>query len=172
MFIAAEHDLFPLLRALFNRPEFYATGGEAGTRAQPAEYAVTLMAGDEDPAATSASCGAARRWVRSCSTRRTSPVEGNSYWLNTSALSGRANLAKTSRTRCARTAGSTPSTTMATADAVDHVATYFGVTLSPVTRDALDRRPPGGEEHHQGQRVVGADEPADHGHGPPEFHMA
>jgi len=64
--------------------------------------------------------------------------KANSYWLNTSALSGRANLARSVAYNLRKNGGFDFIYTMGTAAAVDHVATYFGITsMSAVTRNAL-----------------------------------
>jgi uncharacterized protein (DUF1800 family) len=71
----------------------------------------------------------------------------NTYWLTTSAVSGRANLAK----RVAglvRANGTFDSLiNVSVGSAVDQIAAYLGITLAPATRQALI-------DAHQAERIA------------------
>ena len=139
VFLANDLAVAPLLRAMFNRPEFYATAAKQGLVRTPTDYSVAVMfhAGQ-----TAQSLGLSWRSESMGQILLNPPnVSGwraNGYWLNTSALSGRANLARQVSSRLRQNGGFDFIHTMATDAAVDHVASYFGITsMSAVTRNAL-----------------------------------
>jgi uncharacterized protein (DUF1800 family) len=138
-FMASNLEIKPLLRALFLRPEFYSATAKEGLVRTPTEYAVAVMfhAGQ-----TAQQLGLSWRAETMGQILFNPPnVAGwkaNSYWLNTSALSGRANLAKSVANTLRKNGGFDFIYTMATDAAVDHVANYFGISnMSTVTRNAL-----------------------------------
>lgn len=138
VFIAHNMQLFPLLRALLNRPEFYSTAAKQGLVRSPIEYAVALLEATKIPTAdlNLVSRGEAMNQIL-LNPPNVSGWKSNGYWLSTSALSGRASLAKAVSSRLRENGGFDHLHDMSAADAVDEVAAYFRVTLTPVTRDAL-----------------------------------
>lgn len=139
VFIAAEMELRPLMRAMFLRPEFYGATAKWALVRSPTEFIVATLY----HLRTNADSIAAE-W-------RSGPMgqvlfdppnvagwKGGSSWLTTSALSGRAQLAAAESYRICTGSDFQGINAMTPADAVDHVARYFGVfPLSTPSRDAL-----------------------------------
>jgi hypothetical protein len=139
VFLAHDLELAPLLRALFTRPEFYATSAREGLVRTPTEFAVAAM---YHSGTSAASLGLSWRSESMGQVLFNPPnVSGwkaNGYWLNTSALSGRANLATSVAYALRKNGGFDFLYAMPTDAAVDHVANFFGITsMSDVTRGAL-----------------------------------
>jgi uncharacterized protein (DUF1800 family) len=139
VFLANNFEVMPLMRALLNRPEFYSEQAKQGLVRTPTEYAIAVM---YYTGQTAQSLGLSWRSESMGQILFNPPnVAGwkaNSYWLNTSALSGRANLAKSVANTLRKNGGFDFIYTMATDAAVDHVANYLGITnMSSVTRNAL-----------------------------------
>ncbi len=139
VFVSNGMQLLPLLRALLNRPEFYSTTAKQGLVRSPIEWFVALCV---QTGVTPSQMGLSWRGEMLGQSIFNPPnVSGwrsNGYWLNTSALSGRAGVAR-SVTWHLRSGPQfnflndfTPSA------AVDYVADYLGISpLSTLTRNAL-----------------------------------
>ncbi len=141
---AADMDLTNLVRLILTRPEFYSTTAKQGLVRTPIEYIVAL-------------CYYTRRHPRSSSVSswraestgqqmyqppNVSGWKPNAYWLNTSALAGRADFARSVTWRLRDTGGAFADNNViydkTVPDAVDFVAAYFGIhPLSTTTRNAL-----------------------------------
>ena len=138
VFVASNLSVLELLRALFNRPEFYSAEAKQGLVRSPVEWVVAVLA----QTGLSAATVKVFDYSLPMGQRLFDPpnVAGwgtNSYWLTTSAVSGRANLAK----RVAglvRANGTFDSLiNVSVGSAVDQIAAYLGITLAPATRQAL-----------------------------------
>jgi uncharacterized protein (DUF1800 family) len=139
-FLANGFELRPLVRALLLRPEFYATEVRQGLVRPPTDWAVALL--------HHAGLHAVDLWLetRAASTGQLlfSPPnvagwKGNSAWVTTSALSGRAEIAKTVAWWNLRaTHGFDHLAAMDVDAAIDDVARRFDVyPLSATTRAAI-----------------------------------
>ena len=149
VFLANNLSVLELLRALFNRSEFYSATAAQGLVRTPTEWVVALLV------QTGLSSATIKVWEygESMGQRIFDPPnvagwKANSYWMTTSAVSGRANLAKKVASLLRLNGGFDNLITMSVAQSVDHVAAYFGITLSSPTRQALI-------DAHQAERVAG-----------------
>jgi uncharacterized protein (DUF1800 family) len=140
---AADMNLTNLVRGILNRPEFYDTPAKQGLVRTPIEFIVALCYYTGVDAGT---LGVAWR-AESAGQQMYQPpnVAGwkpNAYWLNTSAIGGRADFAR-SMTWWLRDDGrpfedGNVIYNKTVPDAVDFVAAFFGITpLSTTTRNAL-----------------------------------
>jgi uncharacterized protein (DUF1800 family) len=142
VFIAANLDLKPLLKALLIHPEFYSTAAKQGLVRTPTDWLVALshatgLTGDD--------LGGSWQGERMGQTLYNPPnVAGwkaNAYWMNTGAVSARAGVARGITWHLRNTGpynGFEDLNGMTAAAAVDFVATYFGMApLSTATRNAL-----------------------------------
>jgi len=135
-------ELRPLLRALLLRPEFYATTSRQGLVRSPVEWLVALSF---HTGLTGADLGVSWQGERMGKSLFNPPnVSGwrpNAAWLGTSALDGRAGVARSVTWRLrdeARPYRFEDVHAMTVEAAVDHVAAYFGIhPLSSTTRGAL-----------------------------------
>ena len=139
IFIAAGMELLPLVRALLNRPEFYTPEAKQGLVRTPTEWAVALLAASGQ---TSSAVGLYYMSDQMGQTVFNPPnVAGwknNSYWMTTSALSGRAAVAKKVASLMRANNGYDNLYTLTPGDAVDYVATAFNVfPLAATTRQSL-----------------------------------
>ncbi len=147
--IAANMELKPLLVALFNRSEFYSVAAKQGLVRTPTEFALQLMyrtgLKSDD---LGLSWSAERMGQVLLNPPNVSGWKANAYWLNTSALSGRAALARDITWKLRDHEGFDNLYDLTPDAAVDFVATYFGIApLSSVTRNALIAA-------HQAQRAT------------------
>jgi uncharacterized protein (DUF1800 family) len=136
---AADMDLKNLARLILNRPEFYSTAAKQGLVRTPIEYIVALCyytglsAGDLGVSWRADSAG-----QQVYQPPNVSGWRPNAYWLNTSALAGRADFARSVTWQLRANGGFNNLYAMSAANAVDYVATYFGIyPLSTTTRTAL-----------------------------------
>ena len=139
LFVANNLEIKPLVRAILNRPEFYSPAAKQGLVRTPTEWAVALLAGS---GLTSNAVGLLNLADGMGQTVFNPPnVAGwknNGYWLTTSALSGRANVAKRVASLMRANNGFDNLYLMAVGDAVDFVAKTFSVyPLADSTRTAL-----------------------------------
>ena len=138
LFIANNLEIRPLVTAILNRPEFYSTQAKQGLVRTPTEWAVALLVASGQ---TSAAVGlydyADRMGQMVFEPPNVSGWRNNGAWLSTSALSGRAAVAKKVASLMRANGGFDFLYAMSTADAVDHVAGVFGLTLAGTTRAAL-----------------------------------
>jgi len=138
VFIANNLEIKPLLRALLNRSEFYSTTAKQGLVRTPTDFVVDILY---------------RTGLKSDDLRLSWSMEytgqllfnppnvagwkSNSYWINTSSLSGRAAIARGVIWQVLDGGTFDAVDDMTVEQAVDHIAGYFGLDLAPVTRTAL-----------------------------------
>ncbi|MFN8021356.1 MAG: DUF1800 domain-containing protein [Acidimicrobiales bacterium] len=148
VFVSNNLSVLELLRALFNRTEFYSPQAKQGLVRTPTEWVVALLVQTGLSAATvkvfdySGMLG-----QRIFDPPNVAGWKANTYWLTTSALSGRANLAKRVASLVRANGAFDNLITMSVADSVDAIATYLGIALAPVTRQALI-------DAHQAERIA------------------
>jgi uncharacterized protein (DUF1800 family) len=136
---AADMSILNLVRGILNRPEFYSTTAKQGLVRTPVEYIVALC---YYTGLTADNLGVAWRAEYTGQQMYQPPnVAGwkpNAYWLNTSALAGRADFARSVASQLRAGGGFNNLYPMTAANAVDYVANYFGISpLSTTTRNAL-----------------------------------
>jgi len=139
VFIANGMEITPLVRAMLNRAEFYAPEAKQGLVRTPTEWAVALLVGSGK---TSSAAGlynlSAGMGQTVFDPPNVSGWKNNSYWLTTSAVSGRAAVAKKVAALMRANGGFDNLYAMSAADSVDYVADVFSVApLSATTRSAL-----------------------------------
>lgn len=127
VFMANNLELVPLLRALLNRAEFYSTEAKQGLVRTPTEWAAAILAAT---GLTSKAVGlynvADRMGQRVFEPPNVSGWKNNTYWLTTSALSGRAAVARKAASLWAETNFSAV-INMSAAGALDFAAQMFAV---------------------------------------------
>ena len=138
-FLANNLELTPLLRTIFNRPEFYSVTAKQGLVRTPTDFMVAILV----HTATAAKDHNLRSKGDPMGQELFEPPnvagwKANTYWMNTSALSGRGLLAKEIAAKLAKLPAFLALAPMAVPDAVDWVANYFALApLSTVSRDSL-----------------------------------
>lgn len=140
---ADNNDIKNLLRVMLNRPEFYATAAKQGLVRTPIEYFAALcyycqpMTADDLGLAWQSETTGQHMF----NPPNVSGWRPNAYWLHTSGMSGRANIAQYavwSLTQDGRPFGDdSVISSRTTSAAVDFVANFFGLSLSTVTRNAI-----------------------------------
>ncbi len=140
---ADNHDIKNLLRVLLNRDEFYQPAAKQGLVRTPIEYFAALcyharpMAADDLGLAWQAESTGQQIFQPP----NVSGWRPNGYWLHTSGVSGRANIARYAAWSLQQTGrpfdDETVISSRTTAAAVDYVAAFFGLSLSTATRDAI-----------------------------------
>ena len=136
---AADMNLHNLLRSILVRPEFYSTTAKQGLVRTPIEYIVALCyyAG-LTPDDLGVSWRAESTGQQKYQPPNVSGWRPNAYWLNTSAVAGRADFARSATWQLRANGGFDNLYTMTAANAVDYVANFFGIfPLSTTTRTAL-----------------------------------
>ena len=140
---AADMDLTNLVRQILTRPEFYSTTAKQGLVRTPIEYVVALCYySGVTPDQLGVSWRAESAGQQMYQPPNVSGWRPNAYWLNTSALAGRADFARSVTWRLRDTGGAFADNNViydkTVPDAVDFVASYFGIhPLSTTTRNAL-----------------------------------
>ncbi|MGE0140865.1 MAG: DUF1800 family protein, partial [Ilumatobacteraceae bacterium] len=139
VFIANNLEIKPLMAALLKRPEFYSTTAKQGLVRTPTEWLVAIS---YYTGIASSELGGSWMGDQMGQALYNPPnVAGwkhNGYWLNTSSLSARADIARGVTWHLRDNDGFSNLNSMTVADAVDYVASYFGIApLSTVTRNAL-----------------------------------
>ncbi len=139
VFLNSDLDVRTLMRALLVRPEFYGTTTKQGLVRTPVEWMVAIMhATGLTPDELGASWIGERMGQSVFNPPNVAGWKHNSYWLNTSALSGRAQVARGVTWRLRNNDGFSNLASMSTSAAVDYVAAYFNIApLSVTTRNAL-----------------------------------
>ncbi|MCU1394975.1 MAG: hypothetical protein JWM34_3403 [Ilumatobacteraceae bacterium] len=139
VFIANNLELRPLVRALLLRPEFYSPDAKQGLVRTPTEWAVaTLVASGQTSAAVGLFNLADGMGQKVFSPPNVAGWKNNSYWLTTSAVSGRATVAKKVASLMRANGGYDNLYAMSTGDAVDAAAAAFSIApLGDPTRAAL-----------------------------------
>jgi uncharacterized protein (DUF1800 family) len=139
VFLNSDLDVRVLMRALLLRPEFYGTTAKQGLVRTPVEWIVAIMhATGLTPDQLGVSWIGERMGQSLFNPPNVAGWKHNAYWLNTSALSGRAQVARGVTWHLRNNDGFANLSSMTTAAAVDHVATYFNIApLSTTTRNAL-----------------------------------
>lgn len=137
-FLATDLELRPLIRAILLRPEFYSPQARQGLVRSPVEWSVAILA---HTGLTARQCLIAD-WSIQMGQRALDPPnvagwKANGYYLTTSALSARANIARRAAGRLRLNSGFNYLYAMTPTQAVATVAAFFGVVLSPSTRQTL-----------------------------------
>lgn len=137
--IANSMELRPLLRALLLRPEFYSTTARQGLVRTPTDWLVAISFATGLPAEELGGSWMGDQMGQALfNPPNVAGWKANAYWLNTSAISARANVARGVTWHLRQNAGFDNLHAMTVPDAVDHVAQYFGIhPLSTTTRNAL-----------------------------------
>ena len=136
---AADMNLHNLVRSILVRPEFYSTTAKQGLVRTPIEYIVALCyyAG-LTPENLGVSWRAESTGQQMYQPPNVSGWRPNAYWLNTSAVAGRADFARSATWQLRDNGGFDNLYVMTAANAVDYVANFFGIyPLSTTTRTAL-----------------------------------
>ena len=139
VFLNSDLDVRVLMRALLLRPEFYGTTAKQGLVRTPVEWIVAIMhATGLTPDQLGVSWIGERMGQSLFNPPNVAGWKHNAYWLNTSALSGRAQVARGVTWHLRNNDGFANLSSLTTAAAVDFVATYFDIApLSGTTRNAL-----------------------------------
>jgi uncharacterized protein (DUF1800 family) len=139
VFLNSDLDVRTLMRALLVRPEFYGTTARQGLVRTPVEWIVAIMhATGLTPDELGASWIGERMGQSVFNPPNVAGWKQNAFWLNTSALSGRAQVARGVTWHLRNNDGFSNLSSMTTTAAVDYVATYFNIApLSTTTRNAL-----------------------------------
>jgi uncharacterized protein (DUF1800 family) len=139
VFLNSDLDIRALMRALLLRSEFYSTAAKQGLVRSPVEWIVAIMhATGLTPDQLGASWIGERMGQSLFNPPNVAGWKQNAAWLNTSALSGRAQVARGVTWHLRDNDGFAELGSMTTAAAVDHVANYFNIApLSTTTRNAL-----------------------------------
>jgi uncharacterized protein (DUF1800 family) len=150
VFVAANLEIRPLVEAILNHDEFYSVTAKQGLVRTPTEWAVALLV---RTGLTSAAIGL-QGYAESMGQMVFNPPnvagwKNNGYWMTTSALSGRANVAKKVASLLRLNGGFDALYAMSVSDAVDYVINYFGLApLAANSRTALVNA-------HQAERSAG-----------------
>jgi uncharacterized protein (DUF1800 family) len=127
VFMATNLELLPTVQALLSRPEFYSAEAKQGLVRTPTEWAVAILAAT---GLTSKQIGlynnADRMGQKVFDPPNVSGWRNNAYWLTTSALSGRAAVAKQAAQLWAAN-NYASIINMSATEAVDSVTQMFGV---------------------------------------------
>ncbi len=139
VFIANNMELAPLVRALLNRAEFYSPDAKQGLVRTPTEWAVACLVASGKTSKDVNLFGLAEGMGQTVfNPPNVSGWKNNSYWMTTSALSGRAAVAKKVASLMRANGGFDNLYAMSTGDAVDFAAATFSIApLAPSTRSAL-----------------------------------
>jgi uncharacterized protein (DUF1800 family) len=139
VFLNSDLDVRVLMRALLLRPEFYGTTAKQGLVRTPVEWIVAIMhATGLTPDQLGVSWIGERMGQSLFNPPNVAGWKHNAYWLNTSALSGRAQVARGVTWHLRNNDGFANLSALTTAAAVDFVANYFDIApLSGTTRNAL-----------------------------------
>ena len=139
---AADMDITNLVRQILNRPEFFSVTAKQGLVRTPIEFIAALCYYTGiNPDDLGVAWRAEYTGQQMFQPPNVAGWKANSYWLNTSALAGRADFARsmtwwlraTGRPFAGNVISSKP-----VPDAVDYVAAFFGIApLSTTTRNAL-----------------------------------
>jgi uncharacterized protein (DUF1800 family) len=145
VFIAANMEIKPLMTALLKRPEFYSTTAKQGLVRTPTEWLVALTYYTGIPSSEFGGSWMGDRMGQSLyNPPNVAGWKHNAYWMNTSSLSARADIARgvTWRLRdpngvASAIGGFDNLHDLSVSAAVDYVANYFGLALSTTSRNAL-----------------------------------
>jgi uncharacterized protein (DUF1800 family) len=137
--LANDFEIRPLLRAMFTHSEFYGTAARQGLVRTPTEWVVALCHATNLPASEfGLSWMGDRMGQQLFNPPNVAGWKHNAYWLNTSALNARANIARHVTWKLRENGGFDHLHTLSAGDAVDHVAQYFGIhPLSAASRNAI-----------------------------------
>jgi uncharacterized protein (DUF1800 family) len=138
-FVASNLDVRALMRALLTQPEFYSATAKQGLVRTPVDWFVALsFYTGLTPDALGVSWQGERMGQSLFNPPNVAGWKANSAWLNTSAISGRAQMARHVTWKLRDKDGFASLNTMTVPAAVDFVANYFGIApLSATTRNAL-----------------------------------
>jgi len=136
---ATDWSITNLVRLILNRPEFYSATAKQGLVRTPIEYIAALCyytgLNADDLGVSWRAESAGQQMYQPPNVAGWKP---NAYWLNTSAVAGRADFARSVMWQISDDAAFAGVASMTAANAVDFVANYFGIfPLSSTTRTAL-----------------------------------
>ncbi len=139
VFIAADFELQPLMRAVLLRDEFYTAAAMQGLVRTPTEWLVALSYHTGlSPEAIGAFWHGPRMGQALFGPPNVSGWKHNAYWLSTGAVSARASAARDVAHRLRQNDGFDNLHAMSVSAAIDYVADYFAISpLSDATRSAL-----------------------------------
>jgi uncharacterized protein (DUF1800 family) len=137
-FSNADLDIRVLVRAALLRPEFYSVECRQGLVRTPTDWIVEIMARTGMNAATVNVFSFGDRMGQIIfNPPNVAGWKNNSYYLTTSALSGRANVAKRIAGQLRNNNGYDFLYSMSVPQSVDHVLGVFGLNANPATRQSL-----------------------------------
>ena len=140
VFITNNLEIAPLVRAVLLRPEFYSPEAKQGLVRSPTEWVVSMMAhGTQTAAAINGFSYGDRRGRTIFDPPNVAGWKSNSAWMTTSALSGRASVAKKVASLLRANGGFDGLYAMSVTASVDFVINYFGLTatMAANSRQAL-----------------------------------
>jgi uncharacterized protein (DUF1800 family) len=139
LFVANNMEIRPLVTAILNHAEFYSAEAKQGLVRTPVEWVVALLARTTQTAAAVGVQGYAESMGQMLfNPPNVAGWKHNSYWMTTSALSGRANLAKKMAGLLRANGGFDGLYAMSVTDSVDYVINYFGLApMAAISRNAL-----------------------------------
>lgn len=139
VFVGAGMELRPLVRAILLHPEFYSSQSRQGLLRSPAEWIVAVLI----HSGLTATATRAFDWSILMGQRVFDPPnvagwKNNDYYLSTAAVSARASWARRVADLMRANGGFDSLGSMASGDAVDSVADFFGIApLAATTRQVL-----------------------------------
>jgi uncharacterized protein (DUF1800 family) len=138
VFLTNDLEIAPLVRAVLVHPEFYSAAAKQGLVRTPTDWVVAILAHSGlTAAAVNVFSFGDRMGQQIFDPPNVAGWKSNSYWLTTSALSGRANVAKKVAGLLRANNGFDNLYALSVAQSVDYVASYFGLTLAASSRQAL-----------------------------------
>jgi len=139
VFVANNLELKPLMRALLTHPEFYSVTAKQGLVRTPVEFAAAIIHHTGvDPAVTDTAYLGDFMGQSMFNPPNVSGWKANAYWLNTSALNGRARVARRVTWTLRGDSRFDSLNSMSITAAIDTTAAMFGITsLSETTRAGL-----------------------------------
>jgi uncharacterized protein (DUF1800 family) len=138
-FLASDLDVTVLLRTMFNRDEFYSTAAKQGLVRTPTDYGVAVSYHTALDAKALNLLGRGDAMGQTLfDPPNVAGWKANSYWLNTSALSGRAQLARDTAVAIVKRGDFATLGSLSIADAITTIGAAFGITsFSDTTLAAL-----------------------------------
>lgn len=139
VFVANNLEIAPLVRAILLRPEFYAPEAKQGLVRTPTDWIVSLLAlTGQTAAAVNVFSYGDRMGQTIFDPPNVAGWKSNSYWMTTSALSGRANVAKKVASLMRANNGFDGLYAMSVTDSVDYVINYFALApMAATSRQSL-----------------------------------
>jgi uncharacterized protein (DUF1800 family) len=138
VFLNSDLSISAVMKAILTSDAFFSDAAKHGLVRTPTEYLVELLYRSKvKPEDAGLSWHSDAMGQVLFNPPNVSGWRPNSYWLNTSAISGRADAARDLTWHLRDKGGFDELYKMTTPQAVDYVANFFGVTLTAQTRNAL-----------------------------------